>query len=87
VLGGPNKGLCIRSSGLCRYRTGAAGRVCALLRRAYTGLGFPLIGRARNRYQGLVLEDLCEGDWRALTLDGRKVNDTFKSARSVSSMA
>ena len=39
--------------------------------------GFPMIGKGDNRYQFLDVEDLCEAIWLCLTLDDKKVNDTF----------
>lgn len=44
---------------------------------AYTGHGFPMIGRGDNRYQLLDVEDLCDAIWRAMTLDAKTVNTEF----------
>lgn len=44
---------------------------------AYTGHGFPMIGSGRNRYQLLDVEDLCAAIWLTLTLDKKRVNETF----------
>jgi len=44
---------------------------------AKDGKGFPMIGSGNNRYQLLDVEDLCEAIWLCLTLDDKKVNDTF----------
>ena len=44
---------------------------------AKDGKNFPMIGRGRNRYQLLDVEDLCEAIYLCLTLDKDTVNDTF----------
>jgi nucleoside-diphosphate-sugar epimerase len=44
---------------------------------ALEGRSFPMIGRGRNRYQLLDVEDLCEAIWLCLTLPLAQVNDTF----------
>lgn len=44
---------------------------------AYTGHGFPMIGKGDNRYQLLDVEDLCDSINSCLTLDENIVNDTF----------
>lgn len=44
---------------------------------AYTGHGFPMIGKGDNRYQLLDVEDLCDAINSCLMLDDNVVNDTF----------
>ncbi|HED08129.1 MAG TPA: NAD-dependent epimerase/dehydratase family protein [Ignavibacteria bacterium] len=44
---------------------------------AYTGHGFPMIGKGDNRYQLLDVEDLCDAINSCLILDDSVVNDTF----------
>lgn len=44
---------------------------------ALDGRNFPILGRGRNRYQLLDVEDLCDAIWRCLTLPDEVVNDTF----------
>jgi nucleoside-diphosphate-sugar epimerase len=44
---------------------------------AIEGRNFPMIGRGRNRYQLLDVEDLCEAIVLCLTLPAERVNDTF----------
>ncbi|NPV02808.1 MAG: NAD-dependent epimerase/dehydratase family protein [Brevinematales bacterium] len=44
---------------------------------AKDGRGFPMIGNGKNRYQLLDVEDLCESIYLCMTLDKKKVNDTF----------
>lgn len=44
---------------------------------AKDGKNFPMIGSGNNRYQFLDVEDLCESIWLCMTLDEKKVNDTF----------
>ena len=44
---------------------------------AKDGKNFPMIGRGRNRYQLLDVEDLCEAIYLCMTLDKDTVNDTF----------
>ncbi|MDP7636795.1 MAG: NAD-dependent epimerase/dehydratase family protein [Phycisphaerae bacterium] len=44
---------------------------------AKDGRGFPIIGKGRNRYQLLDVEDLCEAVGLASTLDENIVNETF----------
>ena len=44
---------------------------------AATGHGFPMIGSGNNLYQLLDVEDLCQVILSCMTLDEKKVNDTF----------
>ena len=44
---------------------------------AYTGHGFPMIGRGENRYQLMDVEDLCEAIWAAMTYPKDVVNTEF----------
>jgi nucleoside-diphosphate-sugar epimerase len=44
---------------------------------AYTGHGFPMIGKGDNRYQLLDVEDLCNAIYLCAVLDKDKANDTF----------
>lgn len=44
---------------------------------ARDGKNFPMIGSGGNRYQLLDVEDLCEAIFLCLTLNDKKVNDTF----------
>ena len=44
---------------------------------ALDGHNFPMIGRGRNRYQLLDVEDLCDAIERCLRLPEGQVNDTF----------
>lgn len=44
---------------------------------AATGHGFPMIGSGNNLYQFLDVEDLCQVILSCMTLDEKKVNDTF----------
>ena len=44
---------------------------------AATGHGFPMIGSGNNLYQFLDVEDLCQAILSCMTLDEKKVNDTF----------
>jgi nucleoside-diphosphate-sugar epimerase len=44
---------------------------------ALDGRNFPMIGRGRNRYQLLDVEDLCDAIERCLRLPVERVNDTF----------
>lgn len=44
---------------------------------ALSGKHFPIIGRGRNRYQLLDVEDLCQAILLCLTLPDVTVNDTF----------
>ncbi|BBB49636.1 NAD-dependent epimerase/dehydratase family protein [Pelolinea submarina] len=44
---------------------------------AATGHGFPMIGSGNNLYQFLDVEDLCQALLSCMTLDEKKVNDTF----------
>ena len=44
---------------------------------AFDGHGFPVLGRGDKLYQLLDVEDLCQVIWLSLTLDARRVNDTF----------
>ena len=44
---------------------------------ALDGRSFPMIGKGKNRYQLLDVEDLCEAIYLCATLDEKIVNDTF----------
>lgn len=44
---------------------------------ASQGRAFPVLGRGNNRYQLLDVRDLCEVILRCLSLDRRRVDDTF----------
>jgi nucleoside-diphosphate-sugar epimerase len=44
---------------------------------AKDGKGFPMIGKGKNRYQLLDVEDLCDAIYLCATLDPQVVNDTF----------
>lgn len=44
---------------------------------AKDGKSFPMIGNGKNRYQLLDVEDLCQAIHLCMTLDKKKVNDTF----------
>jgi nucleoside-diphosphate-sugar epimerase len=44
---------------------------------ASDGRGFPMIGSGNNLYQFLDVEDLCQALFSCMTLDEKKVNDTF----------
>jgi nucleoside-diphosphate-sugar epimerase len=44
---------------------------------ASDGRGFPMIGSGNNLYQFLDVEDLCQAILSCMTLDKKKVNDTF----------
>lgn len=44
---------------------------------ASEGRGFPMIGSGNNLYQFLDVEDLCEVILTCMTMDAKKVNDTF----------
>jgi nucleoside-diphosphate-sugar epimerase len=44
---------------------------------AKDGKNFPMIGSGNNRYQLLDVEDLCGAIYLCLTLDKKRVNDTF----------
>ena len=44
---------------------------------ASEGRGFPMIGSGNNRYQLLDVEDLCDAIHACMTLDQKRVNDTF----------
>ncbi len=46
---------------------------------AYTGHGFPMIGKGDNRYQLMDVEDLDEAIWLCLTLPAGKVNTEFNT--------
>ncbi|MEI7904175.1 MAG: NAD(P)-dependent oxidoreductase [Candidatus Firestonebacteria bacterium] len=50
---------------------------------AKDGRGFPMIGKGRNRYQFLDVEDLCEAIYLAATLDAAIANDTFNIGAKV----
>lgn len=41
------------------------------------GKNFPFIGKGKNRYQLLDVEDLCDATYNALTINDPRVNDTF----------
>jgi nucleoside-diphosphate-sugar epimerase len=44
---------------------------------AYSGSGFPLIGKGTNKYQLLDVEDLCDAIYAAMTRDAAKTNTVF----------
>lgn len=44
---------------------------------AKDGRGFPMIGKGKNRYQLLDVEDLCDAIYLCMTLDVNMINDTF----------
>jgi nucleoside-diphosphate-sugar epimerase len=44
---------------------------------ASEGHGFPILGRGKNLYQYLDVEDLCDAIYACLTLPEEQVNDTF----------
>lgn len=44
---------------------------------AYEGRNFPVLGRGRNKYQLLDVEDLCDAIYLAATRERECVNDTF----------
>jgi nucleoside-diphosphate-sugar epimerase len=44
---------------------------------AKDGKNFPILGSGNNRYQFLDVEDLCEAIFLTVTLEEKKVNDTF----------
>lgn len=44
---------------------------------ASEGHGFPILGKGRNLYQYLDVEDLCDAIYTCLTSDEKIVNDTF----------
>jgi nucleoside-diphosphate-sugar epimerase len=44
---------------------------------ASEGHNFPVLGREKNPYQFLDVEDLCEAIWRCATLPAEKVNEAF----------
>ena len=44
---------------------------------ASEGHNFPVLGRGKNPYQFLDVEDLCEAIWRCATLPAEKVNEAF----------
>lgn len=44
---------------------------------ASEGHGFPILGKGRNLYQYLDVEDLCDAIYSCLTGDAAMVNDTF----------
>ena len=50
---------------------------------AYTGHNFPVLGKGKNRYQLLDVEDLCEAIYLTMTLPAEKVNDTFNIGAKV----
>ncbi len=50
---------------------------------AYTGHGFPMIGKGDNRYQLLDVEDLCDAIGLAATGPEALVNDTFNIGAEV----
>jgi nucleoside-diphosphate-sugar epimerase len=54
---------------------------------AKDGRGFPMIGSGKNRYQLLDVEDLCHAIYLTMTLDKKRVNDTFNiGARDFTTM-
>lgn len=54
---------------------------------AYEGRNFPVLGRGDNPYQLLDVADLCEAIVRCLTLDARRVDDTFNiGAKEIGTM-
>jgi nucleoside-diphosphate-sugar epimerase len=50
---------------------------------AYTGHNFPVLGKGKNRYQLLDVEDLCAAIYLTMTLPTEKVNDTFNIGAKV----
>lgn len=44
---------------------------------AKDGHGFPILGKGKNRYQLLDVEDLCDAIWSCMTLPCEQVNDVF----------
>jgi len=50
---------------------------------AKDGKNFPMIGSGENLYQLLDVEDLCQSIWLTMTLDEKKVNDTFNIGAKV----
>jgi nucleoside-diphosphate-sugar epimerase len=44
---------------------------------AKDGCNFPMIGRGKNQYQLLDVEDLCDAIYLTMTLPASKANDTF----------
>jgi len=50
---------------------------------AKDGKNFPMIGRGKNRYQLLDVEDLCEAIYLCSTLEASSVNDTFNIAAKI----
>lgn len=44
---------------------------------AKDGCSFPMIGRGKNQYQLLDVEDLCDAIYLTMTLPASKANDTF----------
>lgn len=44
---------------------------------ASEGHNFPVLGRGKNPYQFLDVEDLCEAIWRCMTLPADQVNEAF----------
>lgn len=50
---------------------------------AFTGHGFPVLGRGDNRYQLLDVEDLCDVIRLCQTLEPARVNDTFNVGAAV----
>ncbi len=73
-----NLGLCIP---ILRPRTflgpGRMGTFSMLNQWASEGRGFPLLGKGKNRYQFLDVEDLCEAICLCLEKPESVVNDTF----------
>ncbi len=80
-----------RAQGICvpvvRPKTfvgpGRLGVFALLFDWAYTGHGFPVLGRGDNRYQLLDVEDLCDALYRCATLADVAVNDTFNVGAAV----
>jgi nucleoside-diphosphate-sugar epimerase len=50
---------------------------------AYTGHNFPVLGKGKNRYQLLDVEDLCAAIYLTMTLPEETVNDTFNIGAKV----
>ncbi|MFC2084883.1 NAD-dependent epimerase/dehydratase family protein [Bacteroidota bacterium] len=54
---------------------------------AYTGHNFPMIGKGKNRYQLLDVEDLCDAIYKCINLNKQDVNHTFNiGAKEFSTM-
>ena len=50
---------------------------------AKSGKNFPMIGSGNNPYQLMDVEDLCSAIYACITLDTKKVNDTFNIGAKV----